>query len=102
MADAAVSILVIVGLLLARGFGWLWMDPLAGLVGAGVIVSWSIGLIRDAGAVLLDMNPDARLTAALRAPGTFATSGSDNHHSKPRGGRGGLKPCCSGQRQSKA
>ena len=66
MADAAVSILVIVGLLLARGFGWLWMDPLAGLVGAGVIVSWSIGLIRDAGAVLLDMNPDARLTAALR------------------------------------
>jgi cation diffusion facilitator family transporter len=67
MADAAVSILVIVGLTLARGFGWLWMDPLAGLVGAGVIVSWSIGLIRDAGAVLLDMNPDARLTAALRA-----------------------------------
>ena len=67
MADAAVSILVIVGLLLARGFGWLWMDPLAGLVGAGVIVSWSIGLMRDAGAVLLDMNPDAQLTAALRA-----------------------------------
>jgi len=67
MADAAVSILVIVGLALARGFGWLWMDPLAGLVGAGVIVSWSIGLIRDAGAVLLDMNPDERLTAALRA-----------------------------------
>ena len=67
MADAAVSILVIVGLVLARGFGWLWMDPLAGLVGAGVIVSWSIGLIRDAGGVLLDMNPDARLTVALRA-----------------------------------
>jgi cation diffusion facilitator family transporter len=67
MADAAVSILVIVGLLLARGFGWLWMDPLAGLAGAGVIVSWSIGLIRDAGAVLLDVNPDARLTARLRA-----------------------------------
>jgi len=67
MADAAVSILVIVGLALARGFGWLWMDPLAGLIGAGVIVSWSIGLIRNAGAVLLDMNPDARLTEALRA-----------------------------------
>ena len=73
MADAAVSILVIVGLLLARGFGWLWMDPLAGLVGAGVIVSWSVGLIRDAGAVLLDMNPDARLTAAC-APRSSATA----------------------------
>jgi len=66
MADAAVSILVIVGLSLARGFGWLWMDPLAGLVGAGVIVSWSAGLIRDTAAVLLDMNPDRRLTEAVR------------------------------------
>ena len=34
VADAAVSVLVIVGLLLARAFGWLWMDPLAGLIGA--------------------------------------------------------------------
>jgi cation diffusion facilitator family transporter len=66
MADAAVSIFVIVGLLLARGFGWLWMDPLAGLVGAGVIASWSAGLIRDTGAVLLDMNPDRQITQALR------------------------------------
>ncbi len=65
-ADAAVSILVIVGLSLARGLGWLWMDPLAGLLGAGVIASWSAGLIRDTGAVLLDMNPDRRLTEALR------------------------------------
>ena len=67
MADAAVSILVIVGLSLARGFGWLWMDPLAGLVGAGVIASWSAGLIRDTGAVLLDMNPDRQLTEACAA-----------------------------------
>src|SRR6202035_3012563 len=57
MADAAVSVLVIVGLLLARAFGWLWMDPLAGIVGACVIGSWSYGLIRDTGAILLDMNP---------------------------------------------
>ena len=33
IADAAVSVLVIAGLLLARTFGWLWMDPLAGIVG---------------------------------------------------------------------
>jgi cation diffusion facilitator family transporter len=66
MADAAVSICVIVGLLLARGFGWLWMDPLAGLLGAGVIASWSAGLVRDTGAALLDMNPDRRLTEKLR------------------------------------
>jgi cation diffusion facilitator family transporter len=65
-ADAAVSILVIVGLLLARAFGWLWMDPLAGIVGACVIASWSYGLIRDTGAILLDMNPDPRLADQLR------------------------------------
>ena len=66
LADAAVSVLVIVGLLLARLFGWVWMDPLAGIVGACVIASWSFGLIRDTGAILLDMNPDRRMTDGLR------------------------------------
>jgi cation diffusion facilitator family transporter len=66
MADAAVSMFVIVGLLLARGFGWLWMDPLAGIVGACVIASWSYGLIRDTGAIMLDMNPDRRMADNLR------------------------------------
>ncbi len=66
MADAAVSVLVIVGLLLARAFGWLWMDPLAGLIGAFVIASWSYGLIRDTGAILLDMNPDAQMANNVR------------------------------------
>jgi len=66
MADAAVSVLVIAGLVMARAFGWLFMDPLAGLVGAVVIASWSWGLIRDTGAVLLDMTPNARLAEALR------------------------------------
>jgi cation diffusion facilitator family transporter len=65
-ADAAVSVLVIVGLLLARAFGWLWMDPLAGIVGACVIASWSYALIRDTGAILLDMNPDRQLLDSLR------------------------------------
>jgi cation diffusion facilitator family transporter len=66
MADAAVSVLVILGLLLARAFGWLWMDPLAGIIGACVIASWSFGLIRDTGAILLDMNPDRRMADNLR------------------------------------
>jgi cation diffusion facilitator family transporter len=66
MADAAVPVLVIVGLLLARAFNWLWMDPLAGIVGACVIASWSYGLIRDTGAILLDMNPDKRTADKVR------------------------------------
>jgi cation diffusion facilitator family transporter len=66
MADAAVSVLVITGLLLARGFGWLWMDPVAGIAGAAVIASWSYGLIRDTGAILLDMNPDRAMAERMR------------------------------------
>lgn len=66
VADAAVSVLVIVGLLLARAFGWLWMDPLAGIIGACVIASWSYGLIRDTGSILLDMNPDPKLSGNIR------------------------------------
>ena len=64
--DAAVSILVIIGLLLARAFGWLWMDPVVGVVGALVIANWAFGLIRDTGAILLDMTPDQRLAQRLR------------------------------------
>jgi cation diffusion facilitator family transporter len=66
VADAAVSVLVIVGLTFARLFGWLWMDPLAGIVGACVIASWSYGLIRDTGAILLDMTPDRDVMQGIR------------------------------------
>lgn len=73
MADAAVSVLVIVGLLLARAFGWLWMDPLAGLIGALVIANWSVGLLRDTGGVLLDRTPDLRMADNVRK--TIETDG---------------------------
>jgi cation diffusion facilitator family transporter len=66
IADAAVSVLVIIGLVLGRVFGWAWMDPVAGLVGAGVIVSWSWALIRDTSRILMDMVPDRRLAEAIR------------------------------------
>jgi len=61
-ADAAVSVLVILGLVLARQFGWVWMDPTMGLVATIVIISWSWTLVRSAGAVLLDVSPDPGLS----------------------------------------
>jgi cation diffusion facilitator family transporter len=66
MADALTSVLAIVGLLAAWGYGWTWLDPAIGLAGALVIAHWSWGLIRDAGAVLLDASPDAATAAAIR------------------------------------
>lgn len=66
IADAAISVLAIIGLLLARAFGWVWMDPLAGVIGALVIANWSWGLMRDTGCILLDMNVDRRLAENVR------------------------------------
>jgi cation diffusion facilitator family transporter len=66
IADAAVSVLAIIGLLLARAFDWVWMDPLAGVIGALVIANWSWGLMRDTGAILLDMNLDKRMAESVR------------------------------------
>ncbi|HTJ89481.1 MAG TPA: CDF family Co(II)/Ni(II) efflux transporter DmeF [Acidocella sp.] len=66
IADAAVSILVIVGLILARAFRWPWMDPLVGIVGSFVIASWAFGLIRDTSAILLDMTANPGMAEKLR------------------------------------
>ncbi|MGH6665248.1 MAG: CDF family Co(II)/Ni(II) efflux transporter DmeF [Pseudolabrys sp.] len=66
LADAMTSVLAIVALLAGRYFGWVWMDPLMALVGVAVILSWSFGLMRSAGTVLLDMVPDRDLAGRIR------------------------------------
>ncbi len=66
LADAAVSILVLIGLGGARFLGWAWLDPVMALIGAAVIVSWSVTLIRASGAVLLDMTPDPEAATEIR------------------------------------
>jgi Co/Zn/Cd efflux system component len=67
IADAAVSVLAVLGLSAGKFLGWAFMDPVMGIIGAGVIANWSYGLIRDTGAILLDMNPDRRLADDLRS-----------------------------------
>jgi cation diffusion facilitator family transporter len=66
LADAMTSVLAIVALLAGRFYGWVFMDPLMGLVGVAVILSWSFGLLRTAGTVLLDMVPDHHLAGRIR------------------------------------
>ncbi|MDC7684248.1 CDF family Co(II)/Ni(II) efflux transporter DmeF [Asticcacaulis sp. BYS171W] len=58
LADALTSVLAIVALLCGRFFGWVWLDPVMGLVGAVVIARWSWSLMRDTAAVLLDRTDD--------------------------------------------
>lgn len=66
LADALTSVMAIGGLIVALWFGWPWIDAVVGLVGACVIASWSYGLIRDAGKVLLDVVPDGRTQGFIR------------------------------------
>jgi cation diffusion facilitator family transporter len=67
LADALTSVLAIAALLAGRLYGWAFMDPLMGIVGAVVISVWSVGLIRSAAAVLVDVVPDDRLAALVRS-----------------------------------
>jgi cation diffusion facilitator family transporter len=66
LADTLTSVLAITGLIVGRTLGWVWMDPLMGIVGALVIARWSWGLVRDTGAVLLDTVTDSSLSDAIR------------------------------------
>jgi len=66
LADALTSILAIVALTTGRFFGWIWMDPLMGIVGAIVIARWSYGLTRDTGSILLDMDMNTPLSDTIR------------------------------------
>jgi cation diffusion facilitator family transporter len=54
MADALTSVLAILALLAGSIYGWIWLDPAMGVVGALVIARWSFGLIRQAGLILID------------------------------------------------
>jgi cation diffusion facilitator family transporter len=66
LADAAVSILAVVGLAIAWAFGWLWMDAAMGIAGAIVIANWSWQLVRAAGQVLLDIQPSTEIASHIR------------------------------------
>ncbi|HEY9212305.1 MAG TPA: CDF family Co(II)/Ni(II) efflux transporter DmeF [Ancylobacter sp.] len=54
LADALTSVLAIVALLAGRYLGWVWLDPVMGIVGGLVIGRWAWGLMRDSASVLLD------------------------------------------------
>jgi cation diffusion facilitator family transporter len=66
LADAATSILAILALVAAMFAQWVWADPAVGIVGSLVIASWAYGLIRDSGAVLLDVSADKTIETVIR------------------------------------
>jgi cation diffusion facilitator family transporter len=61
LADALTSVFAIIALFAGKFLGWVWMDAMMGVVGAGVIAKWSYGLVRDTGSILLDGSIDKRI-----------------------------------------
>ena len=59
VADAATSVLAILALIGGKLWGADWLDPMMGIVGAGLVALWAKGLLRDTGRVLLDAEMDA-------------------------------------------
>lgn len=54
LADALTSLLAIFALLGAKYFGFIWADPIMGIVGAVLVARWSLGLLYTTSTVLLD------------------------------------------------
>jgi cation diffusion facilitator family transporter len=67
LADALTSFLAIFALLTGKHFGWVWMDPVMGIVGALVITRWSYGLLRDTSWILLDSETDQERVEKIRS-----------------------------------
>ncbi len=66
IADAFTSVLAIVALLGGWWYGWSWLDPVMGLVGAVMVAVWARGLLADTGKVLLDREMDHPVVEEIR------------------------------------
>jgi cation diffusion facilitator family transporter len=67
LADALTSVLAIIALTAGKFLGWIWMDPVMGLVGATIITRWSYGLLIDTGKILLDRDVSPELIAEIKS-----------------------------------
>ena len=66
LADAATSVFAIVALAGGMAFGWSWLDPIMGIVGATLVAVWAKNLIVETGKVLLDREMDHPVVDEIR------------------------------------
>jgi len=66
IADAATSVLAIVALIGGWRYGWSWLDPVMGIVGAVLVASWARKLLAETGKVLLDREMDHPVVTEIR------------------------------------
>ena len=66
IADAATSVLAIIALIGGWMYGWSWLDPVMGIVGAALVAKWAKGLLTETGKVLLDREMDHPVVEEIR------------------------------------
>jgi len=66
LADALTSLLAIIALVLGKYFGWNWLDPIMGIVGAIIITRWAYGLLKQTSPILLDGSIDADYLSGIK------------------------------------
>lgn len=66
LADTLTSVLAIAALLCAKYLGWIWFDPVMGLIGAALVARWSWGLIMTTSRVLLDFSASESIATKVR------------------------------------
>lgn len=66
VADAATSVLAIIALTGGWLYGWSWLDPLMGIIGAALVAVWAKNLLQQTGTVLLDREMDHPVVEEIR------------------------------------
>ncbi|HEY8034253.1 MAG TPA: CDF family Co(II)/Ni(II) efflux transporter DmeF [Methylobacter sp.] len=66
LADALTSVLAIIALVLGKYYGWSWLDPVMGIVGALIIAQWSYSLMKETSPVLLDESIALKYKLAIK------------------------------------
>jgi cation diffusion facilitator family transporter len=79
MADAATSVLAVIALIGGLVWGWSWLDPVMGIVGAVMVAMWAKGLLIETGKVLLDREMDHPVVEEIREA---IETGLDTGHTK--------------------
>lgn len=66
IADTATSVLAVVALMGGWFYGWSWLDPVMGMVGAVLVAVWAKGLVQETAKVLLDREMDHPVVGDIR------------------------------------
>ncbi|MFK5968824.1 MAG: CDF family Co(II)/Ni(II) efflux transporter DmeF [Candidatus Marithrix sp.] len=66
LADALTSLLAIIALFAGKYFGWNWLDPIMGIVGAIIITRWAYGLLKETSPILLDASIEEKYKTDIK------------------------------------